>query len=873
MLPENALPYTGRKLSQVSFPLGGIGTGCIGLGGDGRLVDWEIYNKPNKRSRNGWSHFAVKAEDEAGRLLDARVLNGPLAPPYNGDITPQLFDGFGFGPAIGSMAGFPHFAAASFRAAFPFAEIEFNHPAFPGAVSLRAFNPFIPGNDLDSGIPAALFTIRLRNTTAAPIRYTVCGALSNPLPAQNIHHLIEQDGVRALHLGTSAFGDDPANFHLGDLTLATDAAETSFQRYNYHGGWFDALEVYWHDLCAPGAFKDRNYDQPGANNTGLLAAHRTLAPGECAEVRFVIAWNFPNMENYWNKAAGEKAAELGVPNHWRNHYATRFLNSQHAAAYALRGWAQLEAESLRFCQALFGSTLPTEVLDAVSANISILKTPTVLRLEDGSFYAFEGCHADAGCCEGSCTHVWNYSQALAFLFPALERSMRDLNFDHNQTQAGGMRFRLALPLALDADTFAPFRACIDGQYGDVLKTYRDWKLCGDDAWLRTHWTAVKAAVEFAWSPANPDLWDPDKSGVLTGRQHHTLDMEFFSPSAWLNGFYLGALKAAAEMAEALGEPATAAEYRAIFARGKAWTDAHLFNGEYYIQQIDLNDRSLLSRFTGGEAIGYGTSDIEAVYWSEEHGELKYQAGEGCAIDQVLAQWHADLYGLGEIFDPAQTRSALAALFRHNFVPSMREHVNPMRLFALEDESGLTMFSFPAGTRRPVIPVPYASEVMTGMEYSAAALMLRYGLIEEGLAVIRAVRDRYDGEKRNPWNEIECGSNYARAMASYSFLNIYSGFTFDLRQGLLGFDPLTAGQPFRCLWSVGGAYGSVELGSDYAEVRVLGGELALRQLRLPGYAGAALHTCSHPAAYADGCLQLDAPALLPAGAVFSVRFSR
>ena len=225
---------------------------------------------------------------------------------------------------------------------------------------------------------------------------------------------------------------------------------------------------------------------------------------------------------------------------------------------------RLHAETMAFKDALFASDLPEAALEAVSANLSLMKTATVLRLEDGTLYGWEGCHANAGCCEGSCTHVWNYAQAFPFLFPALERSMRETNYRHNQDSDGGMRFRLQLPLGIGR---SPFRPCCDGQFGDVVKTYRDWKVSGDDEWLKALWPAVRRSIEYAWSDANPDRWDPERTDVLHGRQHHTLDMELFGPTSWLTGFYLAALAAGGEMAERVGEADFAAECREVFKRG------------------------------------------------------------------------------------------------------------------------------------------------------------------------------------------------------------------------------------------------------------------------------------------------------------------
>ncbi len=359
-----------------------------------------------------------------------------------------------------------------------------------------------------------------------------------------------------------------------------------------------------------------------------------------------------------------------------------------------------------------------------------------------------------------------------------------------------------------------------------------WKISGDTDWLRAIWPAVKQSIEFAWSPRNFDRWDPEKSGVLWGRQHHTLDMELFSPNSWLTGFYLGALKAGAIMAEALGDEATAAEFQSIFERGKSWADTNLFNGEYYTQHIDLEDRSLVERFVDDLPLVQGDDTLSA-YWHEERGEIKYQIGEGSSIDQILAQWHADLYGLGEIFDPEQVKQASAAIFRHNFIPRMGDVYNPCRIYCLNDEGGLVICAWPNGARKPAIPAPYSQETMNGFEYSAAIHMIMNGLVDEGMTAITAIRHRYDGERRNPWNEFECGNNYARSMASYALLNAFSGFEFDMTRGHIGFAPIRPNDGhFRTFWSLDSGWGTFEMTPDTFTLHQLYGELTLQSLRLP-----------------------------------------
>ena len=476
----------------------------------------------------------------------------------------------------------------------------------------------------------------------------------------------------------------------------------------------------------------------------------------------------------------------------------------------------LEEQTRRFAGALASSALPEPVKDAVSANLSVLKTPTVLRLEDGSLWGWEGCNERTGSCEGSCQHVWNYAYALPYLFPDLERSLRENTVKYALMPSGATKFRVPLPLGRD---LGAFRACVDGQMGEVIKCYREWKLSGDTPWLLSVAPAVLKMLDYACSPENPDAWDADGDGVLEGRQHHTLDMELFGPCSWLEGFYLLALDCGARIADAAGLPEKAEEYRKRYDNGKRWTAEHLFNGSYFCQRIDLTDKGTVDRFGAANA-----------YWNDEAKQIKYQVGEGCIIDQMLADWHAGLIGLDGVFDREQKRTALRSLFRNNYTPSMRKITNMWRNFAVNDEAGTLICTYPEGAEKPAIPVPYCEEVMTGFEYAFAGLLIQNGMTEEGETVVRAVRDRYDGKKRNPFNEIECGSNYARSMASFALLPIYSGFTFDMTEGYIGFAPLSNGGQY--LWSVADTWGTVSFSQNACRLRIEGTPLGLSFFACP-----------------------------------------
>ena len=270
--------------------------------------------------------------------------------------------------------------------------------------------------------------------------------------------------------------------------------------------------------------------------------------------------------------------------------------------------------------------------------------------------------------------MWNYQQTLPYLFPALERSLRETDYGYNQLPNGGLTFRQIVPLG---SGLFPLNPCADGQFGSIIKTYRDWKISGDTEWLKGLWPKVRAALEYAWSADNPDQWDPGRTGILWGRQHHTLDMELFGPNSWLSTMYVAALEAGAEMARAAGDATFAVELDQMGDAGARVLNGALFNGEYFAQTTDLGDRTLVEQFDKAKGnVGVLADTFMATYWSDEYGQMKYQFGDGCASDQILGQWHADFCGLPGFLEPPKVASALAAIHRHNYRPTLEDHFNP-----------------------------------------------------------------------------------------------------------------------------------------------------------------------------------------------------
>ncbi|MBR7127174.1 MAG: hypothetical protein IKD09_01150 [Lentisphaeria bacterium] len=739
--------FNKEKSSAISFPLGGIGSGSISLAGNGRLIDWEIFNRPNKGSYNGISHFAVRAE-ENGEVKDIRILNGDLPPHYIGNYQQTVsYCGYGYGPEIGTLVNLPHFRKHTFEGTFPTARINFGGEKFPAEVALEAWSVFIPGESLPSSLPAGFFEITLKNDTDRTIDYTVIGVLSNPWSRdeKGSYNKVENNQL------TLVSGENHGDL---SLTLCEDAQNCSYQTYLYRGLWRDYQEIYFRDLQKGGFLQDRRYE-PSSETTGTdhgaMAAHFRLKPNEQKCVRFIISWSVPyrHIENLKDRKA--LAEKFNLPWEWKNYYATIWQNSAESGAYARENYCKLRSKTYQFRDALFATELPELILDGIADNLAVLKSPVCMRLEDGTFYTYEGVGSIWGSCEGSCTHVLNYAQSLPFLFPDLERSMRESHLKYSVDELGGSHFRLYLPYGIKAD-LNNFRPCADGQFGDIMKIYRDWKIGGDEEYLRKYYPTIKKTMEYAWNDKNPDCWDIDETGVLHGRQHHTLDMELFGPNAFLTGHYLGGLNAMSKIADFMGDKEFAEKCRKLFEKGKKWVNKNLFNGEYFYHKIDLHDRSIIDKFAKTDN-----------YWSEEHQEIKYQIADGCEIDSCLAQNYANLYGLDKIFDDGKCRKHLLAVYKNNFYKTMRNFANFWRVYSLDDEAGVIICSYPAD--KPAIPLTYNSETMTGFEWAYATHLLSMGMTKKSFEVATAIRKRFDGKKRNPFNEFECGSNYTRSMAS------------------------------------------------------------------------------------------------------------
>jgi non-lysosomal glucosylceramidase len=783
--------HRGAELKYIGMPVSGICSGHLYLGGDGKLWLWDIFNI---------YRFTSDAE-----YKDPVVPSSPLEQGFALRI-------LGEGGEVRTLdkSGFP---GVSFRGEYPIGIVDYADPSFPVAVRLEAFSPFIPLDTEDSCLPATLLKFTLRNTGALPLKVELGGWLENKagIESEKVtdgirRNQVVREGSLLLVEGGVELGapGEPARTgpysgfpDAGTLSLALFDARAS-DRASAHvtGEWhrtvFSATPV----SAAEAAFGAWH---PADRFVGGIVRPIDLAPGARAEATFALTWHFPHLHvRKVHKASGR-------------YYANRFKSSRDVATHVAASRAHLEAKTRLWRDTWYDSSLPWWFLDRTFANASTLATSTSYRFSNGRFYGWEG----VGNCTGTCTHVWSYEQTMGRLFPELETALLE-----------GACFNPGV--ALHADGSMNFRdesagIAVDGHAGTILRAYRRHLTSPSQAFLARNWAAIRLATRWLMEQ------DTDADGILDRNQGNTLDADWHGKIPWLSGLYLAALRAAEEMALAQGDRGFAAQCRARVEAGRRNMVSQLWNGRYFVQLPEPGREGVVGSY------------------------------QGCEIDQVLGQGWAFQVGLGRILPETATREALRSLWRYNFAPDVgpfRAAHKDGRWFAMPGEAGLIMCTHPEGTERVFTEAPgawtqvYFNECMNGFEHQAAGHMIWEGLVPEGLAVERAVHDRYDASKRNPWNEIECGNHYARSMASFGVFLAACGFEYHGPEGRLSFNPRIRPEDFRCAFVTAEGWGSFSqrIGPTSQEASL---ELRWGSLRLRSFAVGTRHPPSNAQARVNG----------------------
>ena len=805
--------YTGDNLNKVAFPIGGIGAGMFCLEGTGSISHMSVrntmdfFNEPCM-----FAAVTVKGEENT-----AKILEGPV-PDWKTFGGPRTGNGLG-----GTSYGFPRFRDVSFHARFPFGIVTLSDEDMPLDVEITGWSPFIPGNADDASLPVGALEYHFKNFSHEPVE-AVFSYNSRNFMTKSTTGEEPGDSIRPIEGGFLLWQqrteENPENE--GGFAVFVDESEVVVDHCWFKGGWFDSLTLTWENIRKATLMDNPPLDgsSPGAS----LFVPFSLEPGGEKIIRLMVAWYVPVTDLRTGsdpETAPDSQSEIPccespfyVP--W---YAGRFEDINEVADYWRLNYIPLREKTKLFSDTFYDSTLPDEVIEAVAANLTILKSPTVLRQTDGRLWCFEGCSDDRGCCAGSCTHVWNYAQALPHLFPELERSLRQTEFNESQDERGHQTFRSNLPIRPVTHTF---HAASDGQLGGIMKVYRDWRISGDTAWLKSLWPQVKQSLEYCIT-----TWDPKGKGILEEPHHNTYDIEFWGPDGMCTSFYLGALTAAVEMGTALDDDV--GRYSTLLEKGVNYLETELFNGEYFYQKIQTQGLEAEFEPLDYSSNGSGYKEIMDVLNTEGP---KYQYGTGCLSDGVLGFWIARVAGLSEIADVEKVKSHLLAIHKYNLRHDLSEHANPQRpTFAMGDDGGLLLCSWPRGGALS-LPFVYSNEVWTGIEYQVASHLMFEGMVDEGLEIVRVCRDRYDGRVRNPFDEYECGHWYARALASYGLLQGLTGVRYDAVDKTLCIDS-RIGNDFRSFLSTASGFGTVGLKNGKPFVDVKRGDIDIDRVIVSG----------------------------------------
>lgn len=536
-------------------------------------------------------------------------------------------------------------------------------------------------------------------------------------------------------------------------------------------------------------------DSTDSRVIGTASSRARIPAGESETFVAYVAWFYPNYG-----LPKRELSWLQEPRPLKRHYSTQFQHAGEVIDFVAQNDRRLAEETRLWNRTWYDSTLPYWFLDRTFIPIDCLATATAHRFASGRYYGWEGVY----CCAGTCQHVWNYAQAAARIFPEFEQYLRkEIDFGISWHEDGSIDYRAEHGRHI----------AHDGLAGTIARTYREHTMRKDNEWLRSIWPRVKQSVRRLIAE------DPNRDGLMVGGQYNTLDATWFGKISWISSLYLAALRTALEMAKDVGDRELLGEIEPILERGPRTIVEQTFNGEYFEMVRDPNHR---------EAPGHGP---------------------GCHIDQVFGDSYLRMIGLPGNLDPSKVRSALQAIWKHNYTPDAGGYMKAMqsiikggRWYAMPGEGGLLMTSWPKGGAQdakgegnPDWMVGYFNECMNGFEYQAAAHMIAEGMLTEGLAIVRTLHDRYHPARRNPYNEIECSDHYSRSMAAYGAFLTACGFEYHGPRKHIGFAPKVHPERFKAPFTSAAGWGTYEQTTDdramRAEIRIAYGSLDLKSVSL------------------------------------------
>jgi len=796
----------GNNLNCVAFPLGGIGTGNISLAGDGSLRQWQVVNNVNHLGHVPSSFFFVQAQSQGSSNWKTRILEKKIIIPDDFKPAVTVNDHVIPDEIKQRHDKYECMQDLEFNGEYPFARMKYFDVDIPVYIELEAWNPMIPLDVKNSALPVIFFRFNVKNPDKDKNVRIRLGA--------NLLNFIGWDGITEIDLNhySKFFANINSQFSMEKASGILFHTENELIKDEFKG---EIILVSLNEDCQvipsiksfgdlieqiSGSAEDNNNisyktkpSPQGKTWCGSIINEISVAPLEEKSVMFLLCWFFPNRYQNWDKNLYKKVKVDQKSKFWLgNRYNMWFKNAEAIVQHAIENLDCLERKTREFHDLLFNASVPDIIIDSISATMSIVRSPSCFLTKRGEFMGFEGCNgastshhqpAFGGCCPMNCNHVWNYAVTHARLYPTLEISM--LNNEYMRISKNGfLSHRLIVPTYLPqikkGRIGGPEHPAMDGLFGCILKTYRMLLTTNDFNWFKKAYPRIRKLMNYIFEEC-----DPEGQGVLEGEQANTYDISFYGKNLFIGALYLAALKAFERMADLLSDILIKEECIKRFSNGSKNYDSSLWNGEYWIQIYNEKKR-------------------------------KYdQYGTGCLTDQLFGQFWMDMLNLGVVLPEDKINTTLNSIVKYNYRENFHGIVQKPRIFASEHDKGLLMCTWPKGGE-PRKTFPYAYEVWTGVEYEVAALLIERGKTDEALKILEAVRGRYDGQQRNPWNEVECGDHYVRAISSWRVYEAAIGYHWNAIETSMTILPIFKSNPFQAFYITDSSWGLFEMNHDESE---------------------------------------------------------
>ena len=772
-----------NELQYIGMPVGGINAGTVYLGGDGRMWLWDIFNA----NQNGIDPKEIEWSTElhVGKKVRSQDGSAYVAPAKN--IRP-LDQGFAFKITYQGNTIIKRMVAAdwddiAFEATYPIARVTYIDKQLKVQIVVEIFSPFIPLDELNSGLPATVYSFSIKNNSTTPVQVQITGWVENKTGIRTAGKEEERiNTTLTKQTGAAVLCSIESKTDPNKLAAQPDYGTLSVAALHKDSFAIASVNTEDNETLFLASSLKKITSAVDKKLLGAVSSSLTILPNQSQQADFIFAWHFANL------------TLAAIPDKGR-FYNSLFKNAAEVTTYLQNNFTKLCGETRLWKETFYDSTLPYWFLERTFLNIGCLATTTSHRMQSGRYYAWEG----VGCCEGTCTHVWQYAQASARIFPHMEKDIRErVDLGLSLQKDGSMWYRC------EADK----RPAVDGQAGTILRFYREHQMSTTPAFLEQNWGKIKTTIQYLMT------LDKNADGMEDTPLMNTLDAEWDGEIAWIVGLCIAAVKAGELMAIEMKDAGFAQRCARYVEDGKKNMEEKLFNGEYFIHRPDA-----------------------------AKGRTNLGSYNTCHIDQVYGQSWAFQAGIGRVLDKEKTISALKSLWKYNFTPDVGPYLQDKvkwRPYALPGEGGLIMNTNPkneanAYGENVTWQIGYFHECMSGFEHQVAAHMMAEGMVDEALILTRTIHDRYHAAKRNPFNEIECSDHYARAMASYGTFITACGFEYHGPKGYIKFAPKISPDNFKAPFTAAAGWGTYQQQQNAtamsAKLQVKYGSLQLKTISL------------------------------------------